>query len=544
LFETEFFQSANYQRIINDVLNTNDSDNEPLNPHYVLECINKILNHNNTPLLCYRDEKQSIKHSDELTFKCLFRYALYEYLAPKRCICEYKFNKTKLDIVVNEIISSFDKALTEPGEMVGVSAAQSAGEPLTQMNLSSFHKSGFGVAGLQGTPRLKEILGNGKKIATPLMFVYLKEQYRKNKEIAHKIASGLRFTTFNDIVTVVQTIYDPFVQFNEDDEIDKESLFSTEQVDIKSLPWLYRIELSREKLLEFNVTMVDIKAKFMTFWQKFISDNKKNKHLTSKIVNACILTNYLNSKNPIVHIRIELTSIEDKTLTDFRNLILEKFYIKGTDKIQKIEGIVDDPVTIFDEETGGIKNESEWVIYTDGIDFDKIRLLPQVDQDRIICNDIRTTYELYGIEATRSLLIKEIGNIFPDALNFHHVAIICDLMTHTGTVTSIDRFGLNKLNIGVLSKATFEETMEILTDAAYYNQSDHLKNVSSSIMLGKPFKGGTGMSQIMMDNEILEGSEFNTTGIESKGFKGVNTMSIIDDILNNNSTKNLFVPKE
>ena len=93
-----------------------------------------------------------------------------EYIAPKRCILEYSFNKIKFDMIVKEIIQSFNKTLIQPGEMVGIVAAQSMGEPLTQMTLSSFHKSGSGVAGLQGTPRIRELLGY-----TTTIYVYIYE---------------------------------------------------------------------------------------------------------------------------------------------------------------------------------------------------------------------------------------------------------------------------------------------------------------------------------------------------------------------------------
>jgi hypothetical protein len=58
---------------------------------------------------------------------------LYEYLAPKRCLYEYKFNKEKFDRVIEEIIDSFNKSTVQPGEMVGIVGAQSQGEPLTKL---------------------------------------------------------------------------------------------------------------------------------------------------------------------------------------------------------------------------------------------------------------------------------------------------------------------------------------------------------------------------------------------------------------------------
>ena len=546
-FISEFFQAANYVRIINDIKNTNDSDNKPLSPFYVFEQINNILKHENTSLVYYHDEmKNPIKHRNEIKAKFLLKYALYEFLSPKVCILHHKLNKTKLDIVVAEIIASFNKSLVQAGEMVGIVSAQSMGEPLTQMTLSSFHKSGSGVAGLQGTPRLKELFGNAKNIATPIMFIYMKKEYRENKQLVNKIAASLKFTTSIDIIDTITTIFDSDNTYSDIDSVDTTSIFSInalKNIDMKTLPWLFRISINREKMSEHDITMLDIKTKFISFWNEILKEDKKLKPLLNKINNACILTNQINSEKPHVHVRLELNNIDDKTLQSFRDLLLKRFYIKGNEKIKKIDSIAHDSVVLFDDETGDVVRTKEYVIYTSGINYEKIREIQYIDQDRTLCNDTRMIHDLYGIEAARSILLKEISSVFTTNINYHHIAMVCDLMTHTGDITSIDRFGINKLNTGVLSRATFEKTMEILTEAAIYNQTDHLKNVSSSIMLGKTFKGGTGLCGVMMDNELLENSEFGNVNVEIKSNIALSKMSIIDDIIKKKDSRGLFIPE-
>lgn len=542
---TEFYQAANYSRIINDIKYTNDADNTLLQPSYIMEQIDDILSHDKTPLIYYRSEtKNPIKHENEKRFKFLFKYALYEYLSPKQIILIHKLNKTKFDMVVEEIIKSFNRSLIQAGEMVGIVAAQSMGEPLTQMTLSSFHKSGAGMAGLQGTPRLKELLGRVKIIATPIMFIHMLDKYREDKQLISKIAASLKFTTCKDIIMKSSTIYDPDNMFEKKDNMDTDSIFNVNaaNVNLKSMPWLYRIQLDREKIVEYDITMLDIKIKFINFWNEIMLDNKKVKPLLGKINNACILTNYVNSLTPYLHIRLELNNIDEKTLSDFLDIILSSFYIKGNNKITNIESINYDEIVHF-KDNGELVNSKEYVIYTTGINFNKIREIPFIDQNRTICNDINIIQELYGIESARSVLLKEISGIYPDEINHHHIIMVCDLMTHTGNITSIDRFGINKLGIGVLSRATFEKTMEILTYAAVYNQTDHLKNVSSSIMLGKPFKGGTGICSVSMDNNILENSEFGTSDRDDKIHMNLSKMNIIGDILNNSNNRNLFIPQ-
>ena len=66
------------------------------------------------------------------------------------------------------------KSVVHPGENVGTIAAQSIGEPSTQMTLNTFHLAGHGGANMTlGIPRLKEILmTTPTNIKTPFMTVY------------------------------------------------------------------------------------------------------------------------------------------------------------------------------------------------------------------------------------------------------------------------------------------------------------------------------------------------------------------------------------
>lgn len=62
------------------------------------------------------------------------------------------------------------KAKIEPGTAVGALAAQSIGEPGTQMTLRSFHFAGVAAMNItQGVPRIKEIINASPKISTPII---------------------------------------------------------------------------------------------------------------------------------------------------------------------------------------------------------------------------------------------------------------------------------------------------------------------------------------------------------------------------------------
>ena len=64
----------------------------------------------------------------------LFKILFYYYLSPKDLLLNKRFNKKALEILLETIILNYKRALVAPGEMVGMIAAQSIGEPTTQMS--------------------------------------------------------------------------------------------------------------------------------------------------------------------------------------------------------------------------------------------------------------------------------------------------------------------------------------------------------------------------------------------------------------------------
>jgi DNA-directed RNA polymerase II subunit RPB1 len=139
-FETDYMLPVNMIRIINNIKNSSLDSKEKLDPMYIYNKLNEILEYKNTQVLAMgkvdSDNKDSLKYKDDLVSKTVFKLALHEFLAPKVCIFDLKLNKAKFDEICKLIISSFNKATVEPGEMIGVVAAQSIGEPVTQLSVA------------------------------------------------------------------------------------------------------------------------------------------------------------------------------------------------------------------------------------------------------------------------------------------------------------------------------------------------------------------------------------------------------------------------
>merc|ERR1712070_227081 len=87
------------------------------------------------------------------------------------------------------VAAKYSSSLAAPGEAVGSIAAQSVGEPSTQMTLNTFHLAGAGANATLGIPRLREIIMTAsRELKTPTMSVPL------HKQVSEKEATRLTRT--------------------------------------------------------------------------------------------------------------------------------------------------------------------------------------------------------------------------------------------------------------------------------------------------------------------------------------------------------------
>jgi DNA-directed RNA polymerase II subunit RPB1 len=89
-------------------------------------------------------------------------------------------------------------------------------------------------------------------------------------------------------------------------------------------------------------------------------------------------------------------------------------------------------------------------------------------------------------------------------VNYRHLATLCDIMTNRGILTSITRHGINRVDTGPLRKCSFEETVEILLEAAVFSEIDPLKGITENIIMGQLAPYGTGSFGIVIDKEVLD----------------------------------------
>ena len=128
-------------------------------------------------------------------------------------------NKTTAKKIIERCYEMYLKNLMEPGEAAGIIAAQSMGEPGTQMTMRTFHYAGVAEIDVTlGLPRLIEILDVRKNPSTPMMTIRLTEEYAKDREKAREIANKIEATYILDIADVATDIRNMRIVINLDEK--------------------------------------------------------------------------------------------------------------------------------------------------------------------------------------------------------------------------------------------------------------------------------------------------------------------------------------
>ena len=177
--------------------------------------------------------------------------------------------------------------------------------------------------------------------------------------------------------------------------------------------------------------------------------------------------------------------------------------IINEESISKING---EKSELHDKTSYSLENIKKKYLVSDGINLVDIMNSPYVDFINTCSNDIIEIFDLLGIEASRQILIDEIISVVDHAgeyINLRHIELLCDVMTSKGSLTSINRQGIKRGDVGPLAKCSFEDTTDQLIKAGIFAERDNLKGVSSNIMMGQKIKSGTGMCDIYLDEEEM-----------------------------------------
>ncbi|KAG8533813.1 DNA-directed RNA polymerase II subunit RPB1 [Bacidia gigantensis] len=477
-----------------------------LNPTDVIPAVNALLDR----LVVIRGE-DALSKEGQHNATLLFKAQLRSRLAFKRLVVENSLNKLAFQHVLGEIENRFCRAIANPGEMVGVLAAQSIGEPATQMTLNTFHFAGVSSKNVTlGVPRLKEILNLAKVIKTPSMTVYQEEGNVGNQDSAKLLRSAVEHTTLRSVTESSEIYYDPDIESTviDADKDMVESYFILPGGDVedrfRQSRWLLRIILGRRALLDKGLTVQDVAAKIKENYTKDLAVIFSDDNADEQVVRIRMIQDYGKGDE-------DDDLEEDVLLKRLESHMLDTLTLRGVPGIER--AFLNTRTRLRQATDGSLvmdKNDplcKEWFLDTSGSALGNVLAIPGVDTTRTYSNSFIEVFEVFGIEATRSALMRELTQVLAfdgSYVNHRHLALLVDVMTSRGHLMAITRHGINRADTGALMRCSFEETVEILLEAAACGELDDCRGVSENVMLGQLAPLGTGELEVFLDQKMLD----------------------------------------
>ncbi len=346
---------------------------------------------------------------------------------------EREITREQLNKVIKAVMDAYVNVLVEPGEAVGTVAAQSIGEPGTQMTLRTFHYAGVAELNVTlGLPRLIEILDARKQISNPLMTIYLKPPHNTNKDRAKKFASRIVTTTIEDIAL-------------------------TESDMVRGI---LDISLNKGELQERGLTPKEVAKK--------IADE-----LNVEVgISGGFRLRIRHPEAGITEFKRLVAKIKELPLAGIKGIRRALVREEGGEFVVYTEGsnlaeILEQPeVDVVRTVTNDIHEIAEVL----GIEAARNAIIEEAER----------TLQEQGLE-----------------VDIRHIMLVADMMTHTGVIRQIGRHGISGEKASVLARAAFEMTTQHLFEASMHGESDRLTGIIENVIAGQPIPLGTGMVELV-----------------------------------------------
>ena len=339
--------------------------------------------------------------------------------------------------ILAQMIKEYKHTRIEPCEAVGVVAAQSIGEPGTQMTMRTFHYAGVAEINVTlGLPRLIEIMDARKEPSTPTMTIYLREGYSTDRDKARQVSWQIEaapLQEFGDITT-----------------------------DMANMQIVVRINkiVSEKRKIPIREILENAPKKI-----------RERRHYRDFDYEAN------EAEGVIVFI--------PKDRGSYQNLFQLKEHVRNV----IVQGIDDIERVVVRKESG------EYILYTEGSNLKDVFAIRGVDTARTRTNNINEISQVLGVEAARNAIINEALATLSEQgimVDVRHIMLVADMMCMEGEVKQIGRHGIAGEKESVLSRAAFEVTVNHLLDAAVAHEADVLCGVTENVIVGQPIQLGTG----------------------------------------------------
>jgi len=491
-----------------------------------------------------------------------------------------------------EIHRQFNESLIKPGSVVGVTAAEALGQPITQMALNSFHQSGSSRNVTYGVDRIRELINASKELKTTSCSIFFKNQNLSFDDIITKVRPVLTEINVSDLVKGIPDIestdgmeepfwYQSYRTLIRDDfqstsilrldiDVDMMYAYKITMADIARIVeadrsvicvfsplnigqiHLYPIERAVVSKVKLE-GVIDAKNAAMVFlweavipaldamkitgisgikqifpveapvWQIvkeeqstnsiergwFLIVNEVRQKITgisiNKLVNLCTVMGMTVVKVRPNYIAVQTLNGESPTKIVNDAIKADKEAEKLYEANKRKEGarIIRRPPTEIMTASNIVYADSDGSLFKGSKSTLRTLLSnPNIDSTRTYCNNVHEIHEVLGIEAARSFLIKEFGDVFGYEgayLAPRHIVLLVDFMVSLGQLNGITFTGISRQPIGALEKASLEQAMETFKEAAGFGELKEVKGTSASIYVGKKALIGTGYSKQFMD---------------------------------------------
>lgn len=350
---------------------------------------------------------------------------------------ERAITREELSEIIEGIKQAYANAMVEPGEAVGTMAAQSIGEPGTQMTLRTFHYAGVAELNVTlGLPRLIEIIDARRAPSAALMTIYLKKKYAQSKGKARTFAQKIEMTSVEDVVLQTET-------------------------DLINIMFVLTLDRSRMQRRELTPSTVASAINGALKVDALINGNK-----------LCI--------KPTTQSLSELRRLAAKVMA------LPLHGVKGINRV--VVKKESDGYVVYTEGSNFseiLKMPEVDQTKTETNNIHEIEAVLGVEAARnAIINEAVKTLDEQGLD-----------------VDIRHIMLVADMMTTLGTMKQVGRHGVSGEKTSVLARASFEITTKHLLDACIHGESDRLNGIIENIIAGQPIPLGTGSVELTMRRE-------------------------------------------
>ncbi len=345
-----------------------------------------------------------------------------------------KYKKSLSDDKYEKLLKRVDLELKkreiDPYEAVGIIAAQSIGEPGTQMTMRTFHFAGVVEMNVTlGLPRLIEIVDARRIPSTPSMVIYLTEKYKHDEDRVRELIKNLENTTIIDVADIITDVGEMNLT----------------------------VKLDKLKSNDRLVTLTDV-----------ISALEKIKG---------IIYNQVDDER----ILIKLQQESFKKLYQVQEQ-LKITPIKGVNKINRAIARLDPKENAWIIYTQGSNLKD--VLNMEGVDATRTYTNDIIEVENVL--GVEAARNAIYREAENTLSEQGLN------VDKRHLMLVSDMMTFSGAVRAVGRQGISGRKSSVLARAAFEITSKHLLKAGLLGEIDPLAGVAENIIVGQPVTLGTG----------------------------------------------------